>query len=1329
MDAPEEDLDIKLQKISGDLIADFDRSLRPLLRRADGTVRSRVRTREALRLTISLLDPFQELPQLLDPYLAGWSQALADAFLEYYDRRRRRSTAAHNKAAGQEGHLMSLPAAVCRIMYTLCKIRGEKVVVRLLSVETRYLELLLSVLEESERAAAAAVAAAPNDTGFGSPENSKSESDISRLWTWEERYVVLLWLSHLFLAPFDLASISSVDLHDDELPEIPGLQWPPNVPGIALRVLPMAIKYLGSPGKERDAAKALLVRIAMRRDMQELGILHALLQWALFALRPSTKGAGGAAASPYYYIGVLSFLAGLLASSADTSDMDRYLKTVFYTTYNISSNSDDVSKLIASSALARKIIIKIVRSIAILVLRRTSTSTAASLMDDKANTVLVETAVGHALDLLSDNDTPVRFAASKALSVITLRLEPELASQVVDAVLEALERNVLWVKSPGSGSGDATTPARRTRDMSLVDPLEWHGLMLSLSHLLYRRSPPAENLAKIIQALLTGLSFERRGTSGAPMGTNVRDAACFGIWALARRYTTVELLAVPVDSFCPSAPHGRPPSVIQVLATQLTVTASLDPSGNIRRGSSAALQELVGRHPDTVEQGIWLVQTVDYHAVALRSRATSKVSLGATRLSDRYGDAVLEALLGWRGIGDGDAAARRVAGSTFGTVTRELAVSGTAGAKPLDRVQRSIDNLFDRISELQNREVEERHGLLLSLAAVLDTIPELLGDGLGAFTTLAGHTLQRLATLLDVCVKTNFRRPELVAEAASLLIVSSFPLLQIVATDPTVAHGETSLKLLPGAYVATPAFSADELISIKKTVKEARSKHTQDTCLHEYLLVVQAAVNEWLGRSEQEVIDAASVASLILLIFLGDGERGELESAKSLLAKWAQLARQKPTSSRAGIGAGYFFALTMAHRVIPRPGPQPTEAWDADATSSLITGPLVDRWRADASTEVRVAILQSLTGSGSSLLRDNMSTLLVLVTEGLDDYTVTARGDVGSHVRLQAIKVTKGLWKAIEGSSPGDEKLEVAFLTLFPKILRLSAEKLDKVRAEAQTTLALALNESWALKLRRSTYSSRPYHSFLLNLPTTTSERLHASVSAAPALVDTDGSRWMEELMTGYVTSADAGHEDLVIASRGALATYCARSQENLDRACGALARCLARLSRQQPQPDRVVVPMLNVTAFLFHVGVFSRCRDVDYKALCLAVQRCGYKTGNVRKLEACVRVYGAVAGMGVQGEGERQQQQQQHQRQGQQQMEGVREARKRLGALLLHPWPRVRSFVVDELWVLLSDERDDASAAREGGDSSMASKLKGVDWGGAGKDAVKELVEQLGLT
>lgn len=55
MDASEADVDIKLQKISADLIGDFDRSLHNFLWKSDGhggsRVRSRVRAKELFRMT------------------------------------------------------------------------------------------------------------------------------------------------------------------------------------------------------------------------------------------------------------------------------------------------------------------------------------------------------------------------------------------------------------------------------------------------------------------------------------------------------------------------------------------------------------------------------------------------------------------------------------------------------------------------------------------------------------------------------------------------------------------------------------------------------------------------------------------------------------------------------------------------------------------------------------------------------------------------------------------------------------------------------------------------------------------------------------------------------------------------------------------------------------------------------------------------------------------------------------------------------------------------------------------------------------------------------
>ncbi|KAL1835150.1 hypothetical protein VTK73DRAFT_6155 [Phialemonium thermophilum] len=139
-DAAEEELDIKLQKIAGDLIADFDRSLPPYLRKPDGAggsvVRARVRCREtdrlvSLPLTPSLhvqLEPFQELPQLLDPHLSTWLPLLAESYLESLQARHHRPSRATAASARADALLMPLPAGICRLLYTFAKIRGEKVV-------------------------------------------------------------------------------------------------------------------------------------------------------------------------------------------------------------------------------------------------------------------------------------------------------------------------------------------------------------------------------------------------------------------------------------------------------------------------------------------------------------------------------------------------------------------------------------------------------------------------------------------------------------------------------------------------------------------------------------------------------------------------------------------------------------------------------------------------------------------------------------------------------------------------------------------------------------------------------------------------------------------------------------------------------------------------------------------------------------------------------------------------------------------------------------------------------------------------------------------------
>lgn len=874
---------------------------------------------------------------------------------------------------------MPLSKAICRLLYTFCKIRGEKIIVRFLSTETRHLELLLSAVESWK------------DNAADGEEGPQGNAGGAAVWGWEERYVALLWLSHLLLAPFDLSSISSSD--DVEETVVPGLTWPHHLPGVTIRVVSLAITYLASSGKERDAAKVLLVRIAMRRDMQELGVLNALVKWAISCLRPSSE----VAQSIYHYIGVLSFVAGILVSSINTSDMDPYLLDIFHVVQDISTQDNAVYESIRSSAVARKTLIKVYRSISVLVLQKP---------ESMSSSEIVESTIGQMLEFLADQATPVRLAASKALSVITLKLPEDMAAQVVDAVLESLNQNVLWVDHP---------LVERRRNLSSVNPLEWHGLILTLSHLLYRRSPPPQSLPEIIPALLLGLSFEQRSTSGSSLGTNVRDAACFGIWALARRYTTAELQAISTREISRKVRDAHQP-VIQVLASELVVCACLDPAGNIRRGASAALQELIGRHPDTVAEGIRVVQVVDYHAVALRSRAVQEVSYDAAQLSPLYRYSLIDGIFGWRGVGDADAASRRNSARALGNLIWSTRLQNPEF--PWDSYLALITNIYEHTKELKAREVDIRHGLILCLASVVDTLKPLFNptvmqaelEKTTGMKAVVSNTLRISELLLHDANTSAYRRPELLAEAMSHFILALYPIL----IADTVFGG------LPLDTYANAPF--EHHVSTMNAIGDAYKQGFPPNA--KILDLVKDLLSAWLHRNEKEVIDIASTASVCLYILSGASKREEL------IREWTEIISEN-SSSRPGQDRGYLYATW---NILPFSG-------DKKEIYSAINR----RWAASQDIETHAAILSCIVrGKVAEVQLDYVSDMLI---SGLDDYTTDSRGDVGSIVRIEAIKAASQLLQPVKEM---DDARKLFFDKIFGKILKLATEKLDKVRIEAQ---------------------------------------------------------------------------------------------------------------------------------------------------------------------------------------------------------------------------------------------------------------------------------------
>ncbi|PFH55542.1 hypothetical protein XA68_18081 [Ophiocordyceps unilateralis] len=1221
MDAPDADADVKLRKLSAHLIADIDGAVGGLVRRRRTSRHAHGRVRARMEMATTTIDMFLELPQLLDPHLPTWIPLLADAYL----------ACCRSPKVPSQPAAVPLAHALCRLLYALCKVRGEKVVVRFLPVDVRCLEVLLGAMEAAE---------AP--TSFDDDDG----------WRWEQRYVVLLWLSHLLLAPFDLATISSADVDDDALSSVDAFVWPRNLPSISARLTPLAMRYLAMPGKEHDAARALLVRLALRRDMQRLGLLDALVDWALAWLQPNSSMG---TRTTWFYLGLLSFLGGLLTSTGETSDMDAHLPIIFRTVHRLTLKEDDLSRTLTSLAPARKTMLKVMRCVAVSFLRRPSAAT----------TDVVETTIGHFLESLADNDTPVRLAASKALSVVTLRLAPAMAEQVVDAVLDSLDRNVVRTQH-----GD--------RHLSGVDPLEWHGLMLTLSHLLFRRSPPATQLAPILRALILGLSFEKRSTAGGSVGANVRDAACFGIWAAARRYTTRELLLVPAPA------DGD--SMLQLLATELVVTASLDPAGNIRRGASAALQELIGRHPDVMQQGIAVVQTVDYHAVARRSRAVADVAVAAARLSPGYADALVHGILGWRGIGDSHAPWRRAAAAVFGLLAAEQSDGsrGTGRLRPLETCARRLTQL---IKALAKRQVQELHGSLLCLASVLDqAVPRLCrsktaqqqddGDASTWTVTAWMHEMLSAASDLLLLADCRDRKPELVAEGAARLAVALCPLVQ--------AKAQPQAQLRTGAELLSPSRNGHrELNSAWDAAPPT------DADVSGFLSRLRGAMPVWLSHNEPETVGWTSLAALMLLVFSSAEERDHL------LQAWADVARRKPAKRGATAGCGYFRALGLAL-------PLADKVQDG---GEAICEALVARWQAEDDIDTKVALLASIISSRA--LEARPERFIGLLKQGLGDYTTNARGDVGSHVRVEALRALRALWERSREDNDDDDDddddddgrgRETASLgKLLPRVLSLAAERLDRVRPEAQAALALALKESQAEHLVSLGHSSKAYFLTLLRLASDENAWLPTRVPRP------DVDECTRELLAGLVTSADTGNDDLVVASRAALSAFCSASDGgNLKRVCAGL---VCNLDRWRGA-DRVVIPTLDVTAFLFHGGLFPHTLAdgddddvvINTAELCRQTQRAGHRSGNVRKLVACIRLYGGVAAQEV----------------------GT-EARRRLGSMLAHPWPTVRSAAVDEAWALLT--RDGEADGRD-----KAASLLGVDWAEADAEKMRSVAEALGL-
>lgn len=536
---------------------------------------------------VSQIEPFQDSPQLIDPILEESVILICRALLR--DKKK--------------WHF--------RVLYVLVKIRGAKTVSKFLFNDVALVEKITYAVEECK----------------------EDES------SWEERYILLLWLAGLSLTPFKLETVGS---------------------DISARLYASSQKYLGTAGREREAAATLIARLITRPDTLQ-NFLPKFIDDANTTARSSI----------FKTLGTASAIAQMLVLG-EAHALQPYLNDLSLLHQSLRSNSE-----VSSNNQLRKLLCKITYRLSLCALA-VSVSEVPEIVDRCISELLTS--------LLVDKDTLVRYSASKAFSRVAL-------------AMAKIDSDGLFVKEIIDSLFLSSFPIDNIGDGKVAD--RWQGGLLALAELLRRHVLPiSEYASQLFRTIHEGLRFEIRKATHA-IGANVRDSACYAAWSLFRHYPN---LLAESDT----ETRGQ----LQNILADLALVGCFDREINNRRAAAAAVQECIGRHPEAVEsleKGIALVQALDYFAIGNRTNAYLEVSrqvdkLGIMSDSNAMVDYLLE-----KKINSWDIDTRRLAARVVALLSKDKGVESQTTSTVLIMAERAV----------VSGSVEEQYGSLYALGELL----------------------------------------------------------------------------------------------------------------------------------------------------------------------------------------------------------------------------------------------------------------------------------------------------------------------------------------------------------------------------------------------------------------------------------------------------------------------------------------------------------------------------------------------------------------------------------------------------------------------------------
>uniref|UniRef100_A0A7S2WC38 Tubulin-specific chaperone D n=1 Tax=Mucochytrium quahogii TaxID=96639 RepID=A0A7S2WC38_9STRA len=520
--------------------------------------------RLALDRFVAILDKYQEQSHLIDPFLeeiVGTLMESAKTVVQLREKDRLEAS----------GGVSSFPFQIYRnnglhlvftALYTLCKVRGYKAVVKQLPHEVAELEPTLLMLQ---------------------CQDSKDHS------TWETRYSLLLWLSMLVLIPFDLDTVDSNQGTNSKLTLVGS-------------VLELCKGYLSDPGPPRGAASLCLARLTTRPDM-ESRYLEEFLGWAAQTLEDIIKrrtSDESLSTDTFLITGVFQSLVEIF-KYGHREKLVSHIPIIFSRVLMITNRDGNIS------SLERKLTMKLVQRSGLnflppKVVKWRYQRGQRSLLHGAAKGVEsaqveleesededvdipeeVEDVIEKLLCGLRDRDTIVRWSAAKGIGRITSRLPEELADDVVAYVLELFDVS----------EGDSA----------------WHGGCLALAELARRGLLLPNRLDTVVPFVVKALVYDvRRGYNS--VGANVRDAACYVCWAFARAYEP-DVMAPHVGSLAPQM------LVTAVFDREVNCR---------RAASAAFQENVGRQGHDNFQYGVEILTAADYFTLGNRTNAFMEIS-------------------------------------------------------------------------------------------------------------------------------------------------------------------------------------------------------------------------------------------------------------------------------------------------------------------------------------------------------------------------------------------------------------------------------------------------------------------------------------------------------------------------------------------------------------------------------------------------------------------------------------------------------------------------------------------------------------------------------